>query len=167
MSVSGKPYGNLPHLPRIGLQMQVPGKYNNAKWYGRGPGESYPDTKQANRFGLYSDSVKNLYTPYIYPQENGNREETRWISLTDGKGAGFFAAGCPSISFSAHYFTTEDIDKATHRHQLVPRKDITLNLDYKQCGAGSGSCGPDTFEQYRIKPEPFEFTVLLSAIKGR
>jgi beta-galactosidase/evolved beta-galactosidase subunit alpha len=35
-----------------------------------------------------------------------------------------------------------------------------LNLDYKQCGLGSGSCGPETFPQYRIQPAPFSFGLM-------
>jgi len=162
INVKGVPINIDCHLPRIGLQMQVPKQFDNVKWFGRGPGESYSDSKEANRFGLYKMKVKDLYTPYIFPQENGNREEVKWVSLTDNKGMGFKAGSGACMNFSAHYFTTEDFDKATHRHELIPRNFITLNLDYKQCGIGSGSCGPETFEKYRIKPEPFEFNMIFS-----
>jgi len=151
------------HVPRIGLQMVLPKEFNNVKWYGRGPGESYADTKQANRFGLYSDTVENLYTPYIFPQENGNREDVRWLSLTDKEGTGLFIMGNPYINFSTHYFTTGDLENAGHRHKIKPRNEITLNIDHKQCGVGTGSCGPRTFEKYRIKPETFEFSLRLVA----
>jgi len=70
---------------------------------------------------------------------------------------GFAVYGMPLFNFSAHYFTTEDLNSATYEHHLIPRKDITLNLDYRQCGLSSGSCGPNICEKYRIKPEPFEF----------
>jgi evolved beta-galactosidase subunit alpha len=67
-------------LPKIGLQMEIPGDMDAVKWYGRGPGENYSDSKEAGRFGVYRKSVDELFTPYIYPQENGNRTDVRWIS---------------------------------------------------------------------------------------
>jgi len=157
VEVRGAPHGDLPSLPRIGLAMTIPGNLENACWFGRGPGETYADSKQAGKIGIYRKKVSELYTPYIRPQENGNREDTRSAFFTNLLGKGFAVYGMPLFSFSAHYFTAADLGKATHRHLLVPREDITLNLDHRQCGLGSGSCGPDTFEQYRIKPGPFEF----------
>ncbi|MBI3921737.1 MAG: DUF4981 domain-containing protein, partial [Armatimonadetes bacterium] len=83
MAVHGVPEGDMPPtLPRIGLQMQLPGVMDKVRWYGRGPGESYRDSKQAGRFGLWKATVDELYTPYVFPQENGNRTDISWVSLT-------------------------------------------------------------------------------------
>src|SRR5690606_787323 len=47
IDVKGDPYGKLPNtFPRIGLRMEVPEMLNRVKWYGRGPGEAYIDSKQ-------------------------------------------------------------------------------------------------------------------------
>ena len=40
------PLRDLPDLPRIGIQMQVPGNLEKVAWYGRGPHESYVDRKE-------------------------------------------------------------------------------------------------------------------------
>ncbi len=163
LEVHGTPQGNkLPDmLPRIGLQMVVPGKIEKVAWYGRGPGESYPDSKQANAFGMYTALVDELYTPYVYPQENGNRGDVKWVALTDILGMGLLVAGMPQLDFSAHRFTTEDFEKAKHTCDLVPREEITLNLDYKHNGLGTASCGPKQLPQYRLHPEEFCFTIRL------
>lgn len=163
LHVAGQPRGKMPHLPRIGLQMTIPNEFNSVDWFGRGPGECYADTKEANLVGRYHKTVAELFTNYVFPQENGNREETRWVSLTNRNGEGLFASGYPTLNFSASYYTTADIEGAHHQNKLSPRDEITLNLDYKQCGMGSGSCGPETFEAYRIQPEAFEFTIRLTA----
>lgn len=165
IEVTGNIKGELPHLPRLGLQMAIPATLSNVKWYGRGPGEAYCDSKQANPVGLYKASVEELYTPYILPQENGNREEVRWVTFSDNTGHGFKVSGMPLINFSAHYYTTEDLEKTTHRHLLVKRDFITLNLDYKQCGIGSNSCGPAAFEQYRITEKKFSFGLCFTPCK--
>ncbi|MCJ8014678.1 DUF4981 domain-containing protein [Paenibacillus sp. KQZ6P-2] len=164
MDVNGKPEGTPPAmLPKIGLQLEIPGDMNHVQWYGRGPGESYSDSKEAGRFGVYRSTVDGLFTPYIYPQENGNRTDVRWISIVDGAGIGLLAAGAPVLEFSARRYTDGDLEQAQHMGDLTPREFITLNLDYRQNGLGSNSCGPAQSPEHAIKPEPFRFRILLQA----
>ncbi len=165
LEVSGVPKGqDMPHLPRIGLQMALPSCIDTAFWYGLGPGEAYSDTKMAQRVGLYQAPVAALHTPYVMPQENGNREEVRRVALYDRHMAGILAAGDPLINFTAHRYGTEELDKAKHQHELASNGDLIVNLDWKQCGIGTQSCGPATFEHYRIPAEPFKFKVKLKAL---
>ncbi|WIV11644.1 beta-galactosidase subunit alpha [Proteiniborus sp. MB09-C3] len=162
ITVKGNPRGNLPEsFPKIGLQMKLPDEMERVKWYGRGPGESYVDSKEANTFGIYSSTVDGLYTPYVYPQDNGNRTDVKWVALTDERGMGFVTTGKEYLNFSAHYYTTEDIEKAKHLTDLRKRDFITLNIDYKHHGLGSNSCGPVPQPQYSLKPCDFEFAMVL------
>ncbi len=163
LEVKGEPQGDeLPEmLPRIGLQMEIPGNLDKVTWYGRGPGESYPDSKEANPFGVYTAEVDDLYTPYVYPQENGNRMDNKWVALADIAGIGLLAVGMPKLDFSAHRFTTEDLANAKHTCDLVPRENITLNLDYKHNGLGTASCGPKQLPQYQLHPQKFTFAIRL------
>ncbi|UNK19578.1 beta-galactosidase subunit alpha [Paenibacillus sp. N3/727] len=164
MDVKGEPIGTPPAmLPKIGLQLKVAGDMKNVRWYGRGPGESYPDSKEAGRFGEYRSSVDGLFTPYIYPQENGNRTDVRWISIADGAGTGLLATGVPVLNFSASRYTDIGLEAAMHISDLVPSNFITLNLDYRQNGLGSNSCGPAQSPEHTVKPEPFQFRILLQA----
>ncbi len=161
----GVPHGDWgDSMPRIGLTMALPVGFQDVSWFGPGPGESYPDICQAARVGLYRASVDELYTPYIYPQENGNRMDARWISLTDIRGAGLLVAGQPTINFSAQRFTAEDLEKARHQHELIPRDEVILNLDYQQNGIGTASCGPGPWERYILHPREFRFGVVLRAV---
>lgn len=158
IDVHGIPQGDGPKtFPRIGLQLTLPQLLNNVDWYGRGPGESYSDTKLANRYGIYNANVDALYMPYIYPQENGNRSDARWVSLTNTSGAGLFAAGGPEFNFSAHRYTAADFEQAQHTYELVPRKEITLHLDYRHHGIGTASCGPGQLPKYKLPSEEFHF----------
>jgi beta-galactosidase/beta-glucuronidase len=162
IEVHGKPQGKWPvMIPRIGLQLGLPADVDQVAWFGRGPGESYSDSKQAARIGRFACSVDDLYTPYVYPQENGNRSEVRWVGFTDRRGLGLKVLGLPLLNFSAHRFTTEDLDKARHTYELNRREDITLNLDLAQNGLGTASCGPGVLEQYKLKPEEFSFALQL------
>ncbi|MBS7654491.1 DUF4981 domain-containing protein [Candidatus Bathyarchaeota archaeon] len=153
-----------PSLPRVGLQLTLPGGFENVAWFGRGPHENYWDRKEGAQIGFYSGTVDEQYVPYIKPQENGNKTDVRWVSLTNNLGIGLLAIGMPLMEFSVHHYTIEDFEKAKHTYELKRREDITLSLDYKQSGLGGGSCGPDTLPQYLVKPEHIRFSLRLKPI---
>lgn len=160
LEVKGKPQGNLPLVfPRIGLKMGLNKELDQVMWYGRGHGESYVDSKEANPFGIYKKSVDELYTPYVRPQENGNRTDVKWVSITDRRGIGLIFVGMPTINFSVHRFEPEDFEKAKHTYELIPRDYVVMNIDYKHNGLGSASCGPAPLEKYLLFPERFEFSI--------
>ena len=159
LEVKGKPVGKLPNLPRIGLQMTMDKMFDQVSWYGRGPSESYIDSKQANRVGLYEANVDQLDTPYVYPQENGNRTDVSWVSFTDLRGMGIFVSADPVLNFSAHRYTTADLEKTRHLNELNPGDEITINLDYKHQSINSASCGPKCLDKYRLDPEDFNFSL--------
>jgi len=168
LEVKGVPQGKWPEtLPRIGLQAQLLSAFDQVAWFGRGPGEAYADTREAGRFGRYASTVDGLYTPYAYPQENGNRHQTRWMAITNPRGLGLLAVGQPTLDFSAHWFTTEDLEAAKHTNELVRRDFVTLNLDHQQNGIGTASCGPGVLPQYQCKPEAFAFSLVLTGFDGR
>ena len=163
VDVKGDPRGDFPKtLPRIGLEMTIPNTMDRVKWYGRGPGESYVDTKDANRFGVYDKTVDELMTNYVYPQENGNRTDVKWASFTDIHGMGLFTSVEPAFNVSAHHYSVADFDEAQHTHELKKKDDIFVHLDYQQHGIGSASCGPDVLPEYELNTEPFNFSVRLN-----
>jgi beta-galactosidase/beta-glucuronidase len=163
VEVSGTPTGDWPRtLPRVGLQMKLPPALDRVEYLGLGPGESYSDTIKAARFGRYQTTVDGLYTPYVFPQEFGNRSACRWAALTNRRGFGLLAAGQPTINFSAMWFDQENLDEAKHPTDLQRRDYVTLNLDYQQNGIGTGSCGPGVLPQHELHPDAFKFSVHLS-----
>jgi beta-galactosidase/evolved beta-galactosidase subunit alpha len=165
LEVQGTPRGEWPaFIPRIGLELTLPGTMDRATWLGRGPGESYADSKQAARFGLWQAAVDEMLTPYVRPQENGSHIDTRWLALQDGRGVGLWAAAEPTLAFSAHRFATEDLDRAQHTVDLVPRPTITLHLDLQQNGVGSASCGPGVLPKYQLQIRPFIFRIRLQPL---
>lgn len=152
-----EPFGRLPDLPKLGLQMTVAGAFDNFQWYGRGPHENYPDRKVSAAVGYYLSTVAEQYVPYARPQEMGNKEDVRWAALTDESGAGLLIVAQDVLAVTALHYTTDDLDSANHIHELEPRRDITLSLDYKQCGLGNASCGPGVLDKYLLRPEPCRF----------
>ncbi len=165
LEASGEPQGEFPEtLPRIGLEMILPKALDRAAWFGLGPHETYPDSCMAGKLGLWEMPVDGLCTPYVFPQENGNRSGVRWVRLTDTGGRGLEVKGQPRINFSAHRYSIDDFVRARHTCDLVPRDEIYLHLDYKQTGLGSAACGHQPWPQYRLRPGPFRFAARLKPV---
>ena len=167
LETRGEPEGEwkTPTLPRLGWTLRLPRSCAQFEWLGRGPGESYPDTQRAARFGRWRSDLQGLYTPYLFPQENGNRMDVDWLTATDASGCGLCvsAAGEP-MNFSAHAYTAADLEAARHPHELTQRPEIILNLDWRQHGIGSASCGPGVLPQYALAPVPFQLALWLAPI---
>jgi hypothetical protein len=142
--------------------MQLPGDLEQMTWYGRGPHESYVDRKSSADIGLYHGTVHDQYVPYVVPEENGNKTDVRWVTLTDEQGRGLKISGAPLLEVSAHHYTTENLTRAQHTNELVWRQSITLNVDQRQRGLGGASCGPDTLPEYEILPETTQFSLVLT-----
>jgi len=88
--------------------------------------------------------------------------------LSNDTGLGLLAVGMPDalgesswMEASVSHYTSEDLFRVFHTHELVRRDEIILNLDYKQCGLGGASCEPGTLPQYLIEPGTFRFSFRL------
>jgi len=69
---------------------------------------------------------------------------------------GLMAIGEPTLSVGAMHATHEDLEQASYSWQLPERKEIYLNLDWKQMGAGgidSWSRNAWPMPPYRIAPD--------------
>jgi beta-galactosidase len=146
-------------LPRLGIRMGLPAELSHVEWFGLGPGEAYPDSRQAVRIGRFSATVDELQTPYVYPQENGNRRDARWITILADDGHGLHVRGVPVIDFTARRWTSEELARARHPIDLLAGNHVWLNLDHAHNGLGSGSCGPGVLETYELDARPTTFSV--------
>jgi len=161
-------------LPRFGLTMQLPKEFDNLKWYGRGPHENYWDRKTSAFLGIYNSTVEEQYHPYIRPQENGNKTDTRWLELTNDKGEGWLIQGMTQFDFSSLFYTTDDFDLGNveqplkHTIDLKKKDFITLNIDYRQMGVGGDdSWGGHTHDEYKLFLKKYEFQFLIKPITAQ
>ncbi|MHC5269522.1 glycoside hydrolase family 2 TIM barrel-domain containing protein [Enterococcus sp. LJL98] len=164
--VSGQPFGNHPAtLPRIGWRMQLPKEQQLVTWYGKGPNESYVDSQTAGFIDVWEKSVPELFTPYVKPQENGNRMDTRHVSIRNAAKTGLFIEQVSQpFHFSIRNYTTEMLDAAEHTYDLKTADFVELTIDFAQYGLGSASCGPDVLPQHRLSLADFEFGFALKQI---
>lgn len=156
----------LPPLQCVGFEMTLPETVSRAAWFGLGPGEAYPDSKEAQKVGYYKLPVEELSTNYTYPQENGNRHEVRRAAFYDTKMCGILVSGAPLFDFSAHHCTAEALEKAAHPHEIERSDEVVLNLNWKSAPLGSNSCGPLPNESLLIKPQNFKFSMNFKGFVG-
>ncbi|MFJ1424800.1 glycoside hydrolase family 2 TIM barrel-domain containing protein [Capnocytophaga canimorsus] len=128
-------------LPRLGYVMTIPQKYENLTYYGRGKHDNYNDRKTGAFIEQFSGKVKDEFVHFPKPQDMGNHEEVRWISLTDNQGNGAIFIPNEPMSASALQYTAKDMILAGHPHELPKAKDTYLNLDIAVTGLGGNSCG--------------------------
>ncbi|CEJ57103.1 hypothetical protein PMG11_05810 [Penicillium brasilianum] len=167
VSVHLKPQGSMPaDLPRMGLDLRLADTFDNAKWHGLGPGESYADKKRSQKMGIYKATMEQLHTPYEVPQEGGNRSDTRWLQLSDNRGWGIKVSRSSvdtdkdtgtTFQWVASRYSAKQIETAKHPCDLVPGKTVLVRIDAECSGVGTGACGPTTLEKYLVPCEERKF----------
>jgi beta-galactosidase len=154
---------NLPEMPRFGMQMRLAPEFEHFTYYGRGPWENYSDRNTSSFIGLYTSTVTEQSFDYIRPQENGNKTDVRWLTLTNEKGIGVQIKGLQPLSVKVAHNTTHDLDfgitkKNSHPSDITPRKDIFLNVDFLQRGVGGDdSWGALPHQPYRLLSDSYAY----------
>lgn len=158
------PEGILPHLPRIGMAFKVKEGCNLFQWFGRGPGESYPDRKTSCTVGWWEGYVADQYTHYPRPQDSGNKEDVAVVRLSDRKGKGLQIITLDSLfSASALPYTVNDLYCALNDSDLKPRRETILSVDAAVMGLGNSSCGPGVLKKYALKSGVYEQHIRFTA----
>ncbi len=168
-----------PITPRVGMNVELISELDNVQWFGRGPFENYSDRKLGANVGRYKNAVADHYVPYMRPQENGYKTDTRWLSLDNGSDAGVLIVADEQIGFSVHHnrmsdfvppvkiaITSEDgpgardNDKRVNVHvsDVVARDIVSLNIDYGQMGVGGDdSWGKHTLSKYSLTEMEYRY----------
>ncbi|KAF3434286.1 hypothetical protein FNV43_RR25389 [Rhamnella rubrinervis] len=163
-----KPNSNLPPLPRVGLEFHLEISMDQIKWYGRGPFECYPDRKAAAHVDIYEQKVGDMHVPYIVPGECSGRADVRWVTFQNKNGFGIYAStydNSPPMQINAGYYTTAELDRATHHEDLIKGDNIEVHLDHKHMGVGGDdSWTPCVHDKYLVPAVPYSFSVRLCPI---
>lgn len=142
---------NMSNPLRVGTRLQMAPGFDNITWYGRGESDSYADRKTGYDVGVFSSTVDDQFTNFVYPQETGNKTDVRWMAVTDEEGDGLLVdAQEHLLEMSALNCTQEALEAADHPYQIERTENTVLTIDYAQMGLGTASCGPGTLSQYKI-----------------
>ena len=151
-------------LPRIGVELYAAKPLWNVSWYGLGPGESYCDSRQAAIMGIYETDVDGMHTDYVKPQENGHREKAGWLAICDRE-EGILIKAKEQFGFNVHDYTAEALRKAPYPRDIKREDYLILNLDYRQSGLGSNSCGQEQTESCKTPIEDFTMAFSIRPVK--
>lgn len=155
----------LPELPRFGTLILLDKRFDNLRWYGRGPWENYSDRFTSSFMGIYGGKVSEQYFPYVRPQETGNKTDVRWVELADDRGCGIRVVGLQPLSVSALDVPVSALDPGMSKSQRhisdvhPDRNFIYLNVDLKQRGlGGDDSWGRGPHEPYLLKDGKYSYS---------
>jgi beta-galactosidase len=156
-------------LIRIGYSVELIGSEKTVKWFGRGEHETYMDRKTGGKYGLYENTVNNMWHSYMRPQENGLRTDVYQVSLGDQHYHLSVTAINQKLSFSTWPYSFKTLDEATHTYRLQDENITTLNIDGFHRGVGGDEPGSlcllDAYQLKKDKTYQFEFMMAIETIK--
>lgn len=148
----------MPAMPEFATMLAMPADYDRVRWYGEGPEECYVDRRAGARLGVYDCRVPDMLTPYLNPQEAGNRTGVRWAEVTDAQGVGLRFEGDPTMEFSALSWTPAEIESALHPNELPPIHRTILRPALMRRGvAGDDSWGARPLAEHLLPTGDLEF----------
>jgi beta-galactosidase len=153
----------LDDVARVGVRFELSAGFDRLRWFGRGPLENYPDRNRGAVLGVWESPVDE--PPYLVPQEFGLRTDCRWFEFVNAATGALVRLDVlepTSMHVSATRFTVEDLYAAGHETDLRPRRNLVVHADVAHRGVGTGSCGPDVLDRYRIRPGTYRFSYRLS-----
>ena len=139
----------IPLIPKFGMRVRLTENFSTIDWYGRGPYENYPDRKTASLIGVYKSKLMNFITSYPAPQDNANRCDVSWFSLSTQTNSAIKITGLQPLCFRAWPYAEEDLENSRHDYQIPIRDFINLNIDLNIHGVGGDDTwGAKTMEKY-------------------
>lgn len=162
---------DIAEIPRFGNTFTLPRSIDNYEYYGRGPIENYIDRCDASKLGIYNSKVQDQYVAYIRPQENGNKTDVRWLTLTDSEGFGLKIEGLQPLGVTVLHNASEDFDpgltkKYRYQSDISPRNETVLTIDLFQRGLGGiNSWGALPLDKYIYNNENYKFGYKMSIVE--
>jgi beta-galactosidase len=145
----------LPPLPRIGATCCLATAIEEVSWLGRGPHENYPDRKHSADFGLWTEAVDNMHTPYVFPSDNGLRCDTSELTLGNINVKGAF-------HFSVSRYGQQQLAAAKHNHELIAEPGLYVYLDALHMGVGGDdSWSPSVKPAYLLSDSQYCWEFIL------
>lgn len=117
--------------------------------------------------GVFESTVDGMGTQYVYPQENGHRENVKWFWAGNEEN-GLLCKMENGLGLNLQNYTDESLEKAGHPFQVEKAEDVIIHIDYLHSGLGSNSCGQEQLEEDKVKRQDFQMSFTLEKVgKGQ
>ena len=135
------------YLPRFAKAFRFDESFDDVSYYGRS-GESYDDMKDQAPIEVVNCKVTDMTEPNIKPQESGNRSDTRWASISDGKRTVKFTCAGKAFDLGIKPYSDRELLSMKHREDEI-RTGTYVAISAFQQGIGTGICGPGTADEFK------------------
>lgn len=166
MEVKIKYFGaeGLSDLPLFGWELKLSKEYDNVVYFGKGPYENYRDRNNGSYTDLFHTRVSDNLTPYLIPQECGNRTDVRYAKITEDDGHGIeIIANEGTFELGFLPYSASELENATHADELPGRQYSVIRVMAGQMGVGGddtwGAPVHDEFKLDSSKDYELTFTV--------
>ena len=140
---------DIPLIPKFGMRMRLTSDFDKVEYYGRGPWENYPDRKLGYDIGHYTMPLADFQVDYVRPQDNGNRCDVRWLTLSSD-GCSMRIDGGQPLCIRAWDYGEENLN-VKHPYELKRGDFVNLNIDLNIHGVGGADTwGKRTLPEYTI-----------------
>ncbi len=156
---------DLPDMPALGLSFQLDPRLDTVNYYGYGPEENYNDRRDGALLGWHTYKVKDGTSPYLNPQESGNRGGVQIVTVTDRDRHGVMITG-EGLEVSVCPWLPEELQAAAHLSDLTGHTRTVLDVAMFRKGVGGDdSWGAPTLPQYCYPADkPYSFTFTMKAL---
>ena len=148
-----------PYIPRFGITFELASTAREVTYFGMGPSESYADKHLASYMGVFKTTPQKEFVDYIKPQANGNHWNVRYCDLECDQLTLKIKGDGDTFEFSSLPYSDEELSAVKHNYELAPSNKTVVNVDYKQSGVGSNSCGPKPRMSARLMDEEFDWNI--------
>ncbi len=134
---------------RIGMQGALPLAFDNVRWTGIGPWDTYSDRNGYGEFGIHQQKI-SLQDEHFRAQEHGNKTEVLELALTDEQGAGLLIKSDEPVECSVWPYTLKNLQNGDR----TPEKSV-FNINCLQNGLGEVVIQPHSTYIYSFTVKPF------------
>lgn len=98
--------------------------------------------------------LSDLYTPYIFPSENGLRTQVKRLTFNHH----MLESNQQEFAFNMSQYSPDQLASATHRHLLKPEKGVWLNIDGFHMGiGGDDSWSPSVAPEFLLSDTHYHY----------
>lgn len=158
-------------LPKLGFRLEMPNSVDRMRWFGRGPMDNYRDRMTSALPAVYESTPDEQWTSHVRPQETGNKEDVRWLALTQSDGQGLLYVVPSTMATTVGHWRAEGLynnrsNRIRHEYQYTFADNTVVSLDAWNRALGNASCGPDVLPRYERKSAQTAFDFLIMPLEG-
>jgi len=129
------PDATLPDLTNIGYALRIDKSYLQARWYGKGAQETYPDCEKGAWSAIHADYLPAMFFRYAKPQETSNRSGVRWAEYTKAMGDQSLRVESSDdqlLNIAVYPGGIDAVDQSKDQTHVAPGEFFAIHINHRQ-----------------------------------